>query len=168
MINKKSVTDIVDNKYNTIYIKNLNIALDKYAKMLGFLDINDLKSKYVILETPSKDLLSAPKIILKSKSTPVKIIKYYLDNDGKKYTLEDFWPSDEFLNNEYKIVNIQPEENFGKDELIDIDYARGIGRIYNKYTNIHYELPLNKIPKKIKVSKNITLNDTFLNLLNTK
>lgn len=168
MIDKRTVYDINNNKYNKIYSKLFDICLDTYAKILGFVNSADLKSKYVVIEKRPNDLLSAPKVILKSKSTPVKIIKNYTDSDGTVRTFEDFWPTYELYETPYNVINIEPSENFGKDELIDIDYVRGIGRIYNNFTNITYELPLNNIPKNITVSKDITLSNSFLNLLHTK
>lgn len=168
MIDKRTAFDITDNKYNTIYNKLFEIALNNYAKILGFKDSNTLKSKYIIISKRVDNQLSAPNIILKSKTTPINIIENYTDENGTVITFKDFWPKYELSETPYNVINIEPAENFGKDELINIDYVRGIGRIYNKFTDIMYELPLKNIPKNIKLSKDITLSNTFLNLLNTK
>ena len=104
MIDKRTVYDINNNKYNKIYSKLFNICLDTYAKMLGFVNSADLKSKYVVIEKRPNDLLSAPKVILKSKSTPVQIIKNYTDSDGNVRTFEDFWPTYELYETPYNVI----------------------------------------------------------------
>jgi len=167
MIEKRTVFDIQENKYDLIYKELFNIALEKYAKALGFNSIDELKSKYVVIENRKDDSLNAPSVILKSKTTPIKFIRSIKDK-GIERKFEYYWPSYKFENNTLNIINIYDGYNFGVDELVDIDYVRGIGRIHNKYTDITYDIPIYSIPDNIKISDNLKLTNTFLNLLSKK
>ncbi len=150
MVNKQTVFDIETNKYETIYNKLFEITLNTYAKVLGFTNSDELKSKYVIIEKRHNNLLDAPDVMLKSKTLPVVFITEYISDDGTRFMFKDFWPSYDNIITEYDVINIDKANDFGKDKLIDVDYVRGKGRIYNSYTEIQYELPLNNLPKKLK------------------
>lgn len=153
-----SVFDIAENKTNKIHNELFNLALTKYIeeKMPLYSSVEHLKQDYLIFETLGKNYLAPSKVILKQNKKPFKSIFI---------NLAEYWPNYNFLGNGNKIINIDSSENFGVNTITNIDFVRGKATFYNKYTDISYEVPLNNIPSNISLDEDLSLSNTFTNLL---
>lgn len=155
-----SIFDISTNKNNKIHNELFDYALLSYIKAnLPYTTIDELKSDYIIIEKTTNNFLLPSKVILKMNKKPFTILNV---------DLKDYWPKYQFVGNLDDIKIINKDEDFGENKLINIDYVRGKATLKNTFTDISFEVPLNNINANTKVSEEMSLSDTFTNLLKNK
>lgn len=156
-----SIFDISTNKNNTIHNELFEYALLSYIKtnLSSYTNIDELKDDYIIIEKTSHNFLLPSKVILKMNKKPFTVLNV---------DLKDYWPKYQFVGNLDDIKIINKDEDFGENKLINIDYVRGKATLKNTFTDISFEVPLNNINSNTKVSEEMSLSNTFTNLLKNK
>ncbi len=148
-----SVWDIVNNKPININNKLFNEAINRMIKdKYSNLSISEFYNKYSILYNKKYNFDESTVIIIK-------------DNNKVSFTkidLTPYWPSYNYLSKDNNVIMI--DNKITNDEIIYIDYVRNEATLYNRESNIKYNIKLDRINKNSIISSYYSLDDTFTNL----
>lgn len=150
-----SVYDIANNKCKLIHDKLYDYALRAFIKSLD-MDYDEFISNHIIVETQDADYLKPSTISVQQRIKP--FARYSL-------RLDLFWPDYKYTNSGIEPIMVDRTDDYGEYEIINIDFVREFGTLYNRYTGITYDIPLKNINKDTKVADEFSLCKTFGELI---
>lgn len=149
-----SVYDVVSNKNSKVHKTLYNAAVNNYIKY--FCEIHSISKEefnntFTILEVQNNSIDSPNSIIQRNKTANKKFEMQY------KVDLTPFWPEYKFKNSANNVINIDPTEDFGKKEIVYVDYVRGEATVFNNYLDEYNQIPLNNVNINSEISDEMNI-----------
>lgn len=149
------IWDIVSNKQLNINYQLYKEALNNYIKDNYNLEYDEFIKTHTIIQNQNFDFNKSSFVIIKP-------------NDSKKFfkvDLKKYWPNYQYINKGNKIVIINSDNKIVNDEIINIDYVRNEATLYNRASNIKYNIKLKNIDNTLALSNYLSTKDHFTNLI---